>query len=125
MEIRKSILTRMLMLVSVVVLTMIETSCTTSRYSTMDPHVQIDPVCNMTVKKDTAFTYAYNGRTYYFDSKECLAVFKKNPGRFMGDHQKPFRHGRMAGMHGYWWVPAAGVIMVIGMTAAMIFGTHH
>jgi Cu+-exporting ATPase len=47
----------------------------------------IDPVCGMTVSPKTAAgSLEYNGGTYYFCSKHCLAKFQSDPGSF---HNKP------------------------------------
>ncbi|HBB88445.1 MAG TPA: copper-transporting ATPase [Blastocatellia bacterium] len=44
----------------------------------------IDPVCGMTVSPKTAAgSFAYNGQTYYFCSKHCLAKFQSDPGPFL------------------------------------------
>lgn len=44
----------------------------------------IDPVCGMQVdeKKVTQKT-RYNGRTYYFCSKECKTKFEKDPEKYV------------------------------------------
>lgn len=41
-----------------------------------------DPVCGMTVNKDTAATSKYEGATYYFCSKGCKATFEKDPEKY-------------------------------------------
>jgi Cu+-exporting ATPase len=44
----------------------------------------VDPVCGMTVTKETAFgTYAYKGQTYYFCSKACKDNFTKDPQKYL------------------------------------------
>jgi Cu+-exporting ATPase len=44
----------------------------------------IDPVCGMTVVPEKAAgNYAFNGTTYYFCSKGCLAKFQANPEIFL------------------------------------------
>ena len=44
----------------------------------------LDPVCGLEVTPSTAkFTWEYRGQKYYFDSKECLEAFEKNPDRFV------------------------------------------
>ncbi len=51
---------------------------------TGDSMAKICPVCGpeegMSGKDD--ITYEYEGKTYYFCTKDCLASFKKNPGKF-------------------------------------------
>jgi len=44
----------------------------------------LDPVCGAEVTTATAkFTWEYEGQKYYFDSKECMEAFEKNPSRFV------------------------------------------
>jgi voltage-gated potassium channel len=44
----------------------------------------LDPVCGAEVTPATAkFTWEYEGKKYYFDSKECLEAFEKSPARFV------------------------------------------
>ncbi len=45
----------------------------------------VDPVCGMTVTKETAAgTYVYKGQTYYFCSKACKDNFTKDPQKYLG-----------------------------------------
>jgi len=44
---------------------------------------KIDPVCGKQVGDGISFTYEYQGNIYYFDSEQCLSVFKSNPDHFM------------------------------------------
>jgi voltage-gated potassium channel len=44
----------------------------------------MDPVCGVEVNPSTAkYSWEYQGQKYYFDSKECLEAFEKNPVRFV------------------------------------------
>jgi P-type Cu+ transporter len=44
----------------------------------------IDPVCGMTVNKEScAASFAYDGQTYYFCSTHCLERFRKDPAAFL------------------------------------------
>jgi Cu+-exporting ATPase len=44
----------------------------------------VDPVCGMTVTKETAAgTYVYKGQTYYFCSKACKDNFAKDPQKYL------------------------------------------
>ncbi|MEP6911483.1 MAG: heavy metal translocating P-type ATPase [bacterium] len=44
----------------------------------------VDPVCGMTVNRDTAAgSYEYNGESYYFCSTHCLNKFREDPERFL------------------------------------------
>jgi Cu+-exporting ATPase len=48
------------------------------------PPKLVDPVCGMTVTKETAFgTYTYKGQTYYFCSKACKDNFTKDPQKYL------------------------------------------
>lgn len=43
----------------------------------------IDPVCGMRVEEqDAAGLSEYKGRTYYFDSEECMKRFNQHPERY-------------------------------------------
>ena len=44
----------------------------------------IDPVCQMSVEKETAVTGQLNGTTYYFCSRGCEAEFPSGPEEFLG-----------------------------------------
>ena len=44
----------------------------------------VDPVCGMTVTKETAAaTYVYKGQTYYFCNKVCKDNFAKDPQKYL------------------------------------------
>jgi Cu+-exporting ATPase len=44
----------------------------------------IDPVCGMTVNRQTAAgSFEHDGKTYFFCSAHCLAAFRKDPARFI------------------------------------------
>ncbi len=44
----------------------------------------IDPVCGMTVEKDSAAgTYEHKGETYYFCNPSCVAKFSANPEQYL------------------------------------------
>ena len=44
----------------------------------------VDPVCGMTVTKETAAgTYVHQGKTYYFCSKACKDNFAKDPQKYL------------------------------------------
>ncbi len=54
---------------------------------------QIDPVCGMKVKPETAAgNFIYNGRTYYFCGKSCLAKFEADPTAFLEPKQPAKLH---------------------------------
>ncbi|HEX3281710.1 MAG TPA: heavy metal translocating P-type ATPase [Pyrinomonadaceae bacterium] len=50
----------------------------------------IDPVCGMTVSRETAAgSFDYDGVTYYFCSKHCLAKFQNDPASFLNKAAVP------------------------------------
>ncbi|MDO9614857.1 MAG: YHS domain-containing protein, partial [Bacteroidota bacterium] len=40
------------------------------------------------VMAENSLTYEYQGNAYYFDSEQCLSVFKSNPDHFVQKHHK-------------------------------------
>ncbi|MDO8927872.1 MAG: YHS domain-containing protein [Bacteroidota bacterium] len=48
----------------------------------------IDQVCGKQVMAENSLTYEYQGNAYYFDSEQCLSVFKSNPDHFVQKHHK-------------------------------------
>jgi hypothetical protein len=54
-----------------------------------------------------------------------MSVFKKNPEKFAQGHRQYTGNSGMHSMPMGWWGPILGVVMVIGMTAAMIIGLNH
>src|SRR5882762_9906466 len=50
----------------------------------------VDPVCGMTVNRDSAAgSYEYEGKTYYFCSTHCLNKFREDPERFLNKAKEP------------------------------------
>src|SRR6266542_3319094 len=46
----------------------------------------IDPVCGMSVNKETAAgSLEHGGQTYFFCSTDCMEIFRKDPSRFLKD----------------------------------------
>ena len=43
---------------------------------------RIDPVCGMTVKKDSPHKLEHEGKEYFFCSRECRDKFSKEPMRY-------------------------------------------
>ncbi|MBI5951576.1 MAG: YHS domain-containing protein [Chloroflexi bacterium] len=43
----------------------------------------IDPVCEMKVNETVAFHSTYEGKTYYFCSAICKAMFERDPGKYV------------------------------------------
>ncbi|AEL28262.1 YHS domain-containing protein [Cyclobacterium marinum DSM 745] len=59
----------------------INTSCSVGHHhQTSKKHA--DPVCENSVDVNAALLYSNNDEMYYFNSEECLQVFKKNPEKF-------------------------------------------
>ena len=57
----------------------------------------LDPVCNMTVDPaKAAGSFDYNGTTYYFCGKGCLAKFSADPQKFLSGHREPMGHAHAA-----------------------------
>ncbi len=49
------------------------------------PDTAIDPVCHMTVEKETArATSEYEGETYYFCAPGCKQRFDEEPPKYIG-----------------------------------------
>lgn len=109
-------------LVALMAVLLIEVSCSVSQHIALAPGQYIDPVCGIVVNEQSAIFYSYQGTFYYFDTEECLAVFKKNPNKFL-DQPPGIREGNTT--HMGWWLPVTGGIMVVGMTLAMILGLNH
>ncbi|MEO8574333.1 MAG: YHS domain-containing protein, partial [Pyrinomonadaceae bacterium] len=43
-----------------------------------------DPVCGMELdEKDAAGLDEYNGKTYYFDSEDCMKLFHDEPKKYV------------------------------------------
>ncbi|MBY0527180.1 MAG: heavy metal translocating P-type ATPase [Gemmataceae bacterium] len=50
------------------------------------PEKHIDPICHMTVEPATAAgSHEFEGKTYYFCSKHCVAKFKADPRKYLGE----------------------------------------
>lgn len=45
--------------------------------------VKIDKVCGKEVGKESSYIYEYQGTVYYFDTEQCMSVFKSNPEHFI------------------------------------------
>ena len=43
----------------------------------------LDPVCGTEMTSAAKYTWEYEGQKYYFDSKDCMEAFEKNPSRFV------------------------------------------
>ncbi len=77
---------------------------------------RIDKVCGKNVAPESSFTYEYWGTTYYFDTQQCLTVFKNNPEHFLpADHNKSHKNN----WHTAAWIGGA-VVMTAMMVAMMI-----
>ena len=77
---------------------------------------RIDKVCGKTVGPESSFTYQYLGTNYYFDSEQCLTVFKNNPEHFLPANHNDSHHKNW---HTAAWIGGA-VVMSAMMIAMMI-----
>ena len=60
-----------------------------------------DPVCGMSVDPaKSAGTFAFEGKTYYFCSPNCLNAFKRDPRSFVGGSSGGAQKLALAGAHG-------------------------
>ena len=78
--------------------------------------VLIDPVCGNQVGKESSFTFEYKGAIYYFDTEQCLTVFKSNPDHFLQKKSEKNHHKtwKKVGMIG-------GAVVMSAMMVFMIF----
>lgn len=77
---------------------------------------RIDKVCGKTVGPESSFTYEYKGTNYYFDSEQCLTVFKNNPDHFL---QKSAEDAHAKNMKTTMWIGGA-IVMTAMMVVMMI-----
>lgn len=49
---------------------------------------KIDQVCGKQVMDENSLSYEYQGNWYYFDTEQCLSVFKSNPDHFVHKQHK-------------------------------------
>lgn len=75
--------------------------------------VLIDPVCGNQVGKESSFNFDYQGTIYYFDTEQCLTVFKSNPDHFL---QKSSNDG-----HHKTWKKVGMIGGAVVMSAMMVF----
>ncbi|MGQ0760842.1 MAG: heavy metal translocating P-type ATPase [Acidobacteriota bacterium] len=62
----------------------------THKHSTMSEGSAIDPVCGMTVDRESAAgSYEFNGQNYYFCSRHCVEKFRANPQSFLSPPAPP------------------------------------
>lgn len=81
--------------------------------------IQIDPVCGKQVGEENNFKYEYNGNIYYFDTGQCLTVFKSNPDHFL-QRNDTVKHNRTWTWLG--WV--GGAIVMTTMMILMLYYAH-
>lgn len=75
-----------------------------------------DPVCGKQVGENESLTYEYQKNTYYFDTEQCLSVFKSDPEHFLRKQEKETPHKRWAKVG---WI-GGGVVMVTMMGLMLI-----
>ena len=75
--------------------------------------MEIDKVCGKHVGVDGSYTYKFQGINYYFDTEQCLSVFKNNPDHFL-QKQNQDTHTKS-------WTKVAWVGGAVLMTTMMVF----
>ena len=79
--------------------------------------MKVDPVCGKYVDETSSFTYEYKGNKYYFETEQCMSVFKNDPDHFIQkqDNDKRRKSWATAGMVG--GAIAMTTMMVLMMVA--------
>jgi YHS domain-containing protein len=79
--------------------------------------MKVDPVCGKYVDERSAFTYEYKGNKYYFETEQCMSVYKNDPEHFKQkqDYDKRRKSWATAGMVG--GAVAMTAMMVLMMVA--------
>jgi YHS domain-containing protein/uncharacterized membrane protein YraQ (UPF0718 family) len=54
-----------------------------------------DPVCGMTVDRQTGLRLEHGGRTYFFCSEHCKHAFERDGERYAGTRRSPFRRSSL------------------------------
>lgn len=99
-----------------VTILIVNTSCSVNQKH-LTTKTYRDPVCENSVDANTTIQYTYDDVVYYFDSEECLQVFKKNPAKFSTSKKRQMHRA----ITNKWWVPVMAGMMVVGMGAVMLF----
>jgi YHS domain-containing protein len=76
---------------------------------------KIDPVCGKQVGEKEFLTYEYQKSTYYFDTEQCLSVFKSDPEHFLRKPEKETPHKRWAKVG---WI--GGSVVMVSMMVLML-----
>ena len=71
------------------------------------PNAKIDPVCGKQVEEANAFRYEYQRKIYFFDTEQCVSVFKNNPDHFL---QNPVKDSHRKTWASVGWI-GGGLIM--------------
>ena len=68
------------------------------------------------VGKESSYTYEYQGTVYYFDTDQCLSVFKSNPEHFMqkADKDSPKKSWAKVGWIGGAVVMTSMMLLMLG-----------
>jgi len=77
--------------------------------------VKIDKVCGKQVGKESPYTYEYQGTVYYFDTEQCLSVFKSNPEHFI---KKADKDGHKKSWATVGWI--GGAVVMTSMMLLML-----
>ncbi len=51
-----------------------------------DDTIRYCPVSKEKIEGEPEYTYEYMGKTYYFCCPECIEEFKKNPEKYINNH---------------------------------------
>ena len=78
--------------------------------------VKTDKVCGKQVGEESSYTYEYQGTVYYFDTEQCLSVFKSNPEHFMqkADKDSPKKSWTRVGWIGGAVVMTSMMLLMLG-----------
>lgn len=78
--------------------------------------VKIDKVCGKEVGNESSYTYEYQGSVYYFDTEQCLSVFKDNPEHFIqkADNQRHKKSWASVGWIGGAVVMTSMMLLMLG-----------
>ena len=104
------------------ILILVISSCSTHRrVSGTVSSIYNDPVCGGQVAPESTLKMKYGGTIYYFESEECLAVFQKNPERYVALRKTNEVSNGGFFSHRGWWVP----VMIGTMVVVMLVGFSH
>jgi YHS domain-containing protein len=74
--------------------------------------MKVDPVCGKYVDEANSFTYEYKEKKYYFETEQCMSVFKNDPDHFI---QKQVNDKQRKS-----WATAGMIVGGVAMTTMMV-----